>query len=96
MDVEFADDDLGRWETNREFGRNDPLVRNYRKVMGAIRAATDERDLYKMKSLQFEKLKGNRQHQRSLRLNKQRRLIVQIVGKHPRKRIRVIGIEDYH
>ncbi len=96
MDVEFADDDLDRWETDRDFGRNDPLVRRYRKVMGAIRAASDERDLYKMKSLRFEKLKGKRRHQRSLRLNDQWRLIVQIVGQHPQKRIRVIAIEDYH
>lgn len=59
MDVEFADDELKRWDTDPDFGRNDPLVRNFRKVMGAIDSAVDERDLYEMKSLRFEKLKGN-------------------------------------
>ena len=35
-----------------------------------IRAAVDERDLYGMTSLHFEKLLGDREGQHSLRLNK--------------------------
>ncbi len=98
MDVEFADDDLDRLETDREYfgGHGVPVVRAFRRTMQFIRAARDERDLYAMKSRRFEKLKGKRQHQHSLRLNDQWRLIVEIRGEHPRKRIAVIEINDYH
>lgn len=98
MDVEFADGDLERMYYKKAFSGeySDAVVKAFRKVMSWIRGATDERDLYKLKSLHFEKLKGKRKHQRSLRINDQWRLIVEIVGEHPQKRIRVIGIEDYH
>jgi proteic killer suppression protein len=49
-----------------------------------------------MKSLHFEKLKGNRSQQYSMRLNEQWRLIVEIKGNAPNKVIAVISIEDYH
>jgi toxin HigB-1 len=49
-----------------------------------------------MKSLHFEKLKGSRDHQHSMRLNDQWRLIVELDGKAPNKTVVVIGIEDYH
>src|ERR1035437_1471751 len=42
--------------------------------MQAMRAAADERDLYQLKGLPFEKLQGARQYQHSLRLNGQWRL----------------------
>lgn len=98
MDVEFADSDLEQMYTENAFsgGHSDAIVKGFRKVMSWICGATDERDLYALKSLHFEKLKGKRKHQRSLRINDQWRLIVEIVGEHPQKRIRVIGIEDYH
>jgi proteic killer suppression protein len=98
MDVEFADDDLERmyFDKASRVGHSDAIVKRFRKVVSWIRGATDERDLYALKSLHFEKLKGKRKHQRSLRINDQWRLIVEIVGEHPQKRIRVIGIEDYH
>ncbi len=98
MDVEFADDDLEQMYFDKAStgGVSDAIVKRFRKVVSWIRGATDERDLYALKSLHFEKLKGKRKHQRSLRINDQWRLIVEIVGEHPQKRIRVIGIEDYH
>ena len=64
--------------------------------MQAIRAAMDERDLYNLKGLRFEKLDGARSHQRSVRLNKQWRLILELTGEAPKKTVRVIGVEDYH
>ena len=71
-------------------------MRGFRKVMQAIRSAEDERDLYGSRGLRFEKLEGKRKHQRSLRINKQWRLIVEIRGQGIHKRIAVVGIEDYH
>jgi toxin HigB-1 len=98
MEVEFADDDLDRLETEREFtaGFGREVVRGFRKVMQAIRAAPDERDLYRLRELHFEKLEGSRSHQRSVRINLQWRLILEIVGTAPNKKIRVVCIEDYH
>ena len=98
MEVEFADDDLDRLETEREFtaGFGNDIVRGFRKVMQVIRAAPDERDLYRLKGLHFEKLEGSRSHQRSVRINVQWRLILEIVGTAPNKKIRVVRIEDYH
>jgi toxin HigB-1 len=98
MEVEITDDDLRRLELERDFDAGFPpeAVRGFRKVMQVIRAAADERDLYALKSLRFEKLQGKRAHQRSLRLNKQWRLIVEIVPATPKNTVAIIGIEDYH
>lgn len=98
MELEFADDELKRMYCDENAGDHDPdgLIKRFRKVVSWIAGAADERDLYALKSLHFKKLKGSRTHQRSLRINDQWRLIVEIVGEHPNKRIRVIGIEDYH
>jgi toxin HigB-1 len=68
----------------------------FRKRMQFIRDATDERDFYAMKSLHYEKLKGKREHQHSMRLNDQWRLIVEIGEGNPNKVLWLVGIEDYH
>lgn len=98
MDAEFDDEDLERLEADRDHsaGLGPGVDKGFRKVMQVIRAAKDERDLYALKGLRFEKLQGNRSHQRSFRLNDQWRLIVEIVGEAPDKTVRVISIEDYH
>ncbi len=64
--------------------------------MAIIRSALDERDFYALKSLHFEKLKGKREGERSLRLNQQYRLIVMIEKDDSGKYVLVINIEDYH
>jgi toxin HigB-1 len=98
MEVEFDDADLDRLETDPQFtaGHSQEVVRAYRKRMQQIRAFLDERDFYAVKSLHFEKLKGNREGQHSIRLNLQWRLIVEIRGAHPCKVIGLIEIVDYH
>jgi proteic killer suppression protein len=98
MDVGFDDPDLDRLETDRNCtaGHDASTVKGFRKVMQVIRAAPDERDFYAMKSLHFEKLKGDRSHQQSLRLTKKWRLIVELEGNAPNKVVRIKGIEDYH
>lgn len=65
-------------------------------VMAVIADAPDERDLYALKSLHFEALKGARAGERSLRLNKQFRLIVQLERDEEGSLVAVIKIEDYH
>ena len=65
-------------------------------VMTSIAAAVDERDLYALKSLHYEKLKGSRAHQHSLRLNRQFRLIVEREQDAEGRFLLLIDIEDYH
>jgi proteic killer suppression protein len=98
MEVDFVDPDLDRLETDPAFtaGHSPAIVRGFRKVMQQIRAAPDERDFYAQKGLQFEKLKGKRDHQRSMRINKQWRLILEINDGVTPHRIRIVAIEDYH
>ena len=68
----------------------------FREVMQQIRRAENENGLRNFKSLRFEKLKGKRRHEYSMRLNKQFRLIFQIEKADEHIRIVVTGIEDYH
>lgn len=98
MEVTFADDDLDRLEIDPSFTMGFPegIVRAYRKRMQAIRSAADERDFYAAKSLHFEKLKGKRKHQHSMRLNEQFRLVLEMEGSGNTKRVRIVAIEDYH
>jgi proteic killer suppression protein len=98
MHIEFDDPDLSRLDSESSFtaGRGQDVVKGFRKATQAIRAAVDERDLYASRGRRFEKLKGSRQHQHSMRLNLQWRLIVEIRGSGTEKRIGVVAIEDYH
>lgn len=98
MEVEFDDDGLDRLETDAQFtaGLSQEVVSAYRKRMQQIRSFLDERDFYALKSLHFEKLKGDREGQHSIRLNKKWRLVLEIRGNHPCKVVGIIEIVDYH
>jgi proteic killer suppression protein len=98
VEVAFGDDDLDRLETDGKFdaGFSPGVVKAFRKRMWTIRSAVDERLFYAMKSLHFEKLKGDRDGQYSMRLNDQWRLILSFDGKAPNKTVVVVSIEDYH
>ena len=95
MEIRFVDIDLDRLEIDAKFtaGWSQEIVKAYRRRIYQIRAAADERDLY---SARFEKLKGNRSHQYSIRLNDQYRLILEIEGKADDKTLVVVSIDDYH
>ena len=98
MDVDFKDQSLDRLETDAAFsaGLSDLVVKAFRKRMQQIRAATDERTFYAHRSLHFEKLRGDRLGQYSMRLNDQWRLIIELKGEAPRKTVYVVEIVDYH
>jgi proteic killer suppression protein len=98
MKVRFASGPLERLESEAGFSGGHPadVVRLYRKRMNLIRQAIDERDLYAMKSLHFEKLKGARSEDRSIRLNDQWRLILRFEGQGSGKTVVIVSIEDYH
>jgi proteic killer suppression protein len=98
MDFEFRSPDLLRLATDAAFSLGFPegVEKAFRKRVQAIAAAADERDLYMMKSHRFEKLKGDRRHQHSMRLNDRFRLILEIRKGNRRNTIILVGIEDYH
>lgn len=98
MDVAFEDDSLDRLETDAAYhaGFSNAIVKAYRKRMQQIRAAQDERTFYAYRSLHFEKLRGRRDGQYSMRLNDQWRLVLELRGEAPRKTVHVIEIVDYH
>lgn len=98
MRVSHADKKLERLEFDPTYtaGFRPDVVKAYRKRMQFIRAATDERDFRNMKSLHYEKLKGKRSHQRSMRLNDQYRLILLIEADEAGYYVLIISIEDYH
>jgi proteic killer suppression protein len=97
MLVRFADRKLERLEVDPGFraGFGPDVVKQFRHKMAIIRAALDERAFYALKSLHYEKLKGSRSHQRSMRLNSQFRLIVEIEVD-PERVVVVVSVEDYH
>jgi proteic killer suppression protein len=97
MRVRHADKKIERLETDLRYtaGYDRALVKAFRKRMQLIRGAVDEREFFALKSLHYEKLKGKRQHERSIRLNDQFRLILQLEEANGRIVV-VIGIEDYH
>ena len=98
MEVEFATTELeDMWAQTGPHGDfAQAVLKLYRRRIQFIRAATDERDFHAMKSLHYEKLKGNRSHLNSMRINKQWRLIVEIVPGTPKNTVMVVGIKDYH
>ncbi len=81
----------------RDEQRYEPsVVDAFFEIMAILDAARDERDLYAVKSLRFEKLEGKRKDERSLRLNKQWRLTLAIESDKDGKYILILDIEDYH
>jgi len=78
----------------RRYGES--VVRSFVEKMAIIRAITNENELRNFKSLHYEKLKGNRKHQRSIRLNDQFRLILEVEQDELGNLVVVINIEDYH
>jgi toxin HigB-1 len=98
MDVTFKDQSLDRLEIDSAFGGGfgGDVVKAFRKAMQHIRAAGDERTFYARKSLHFEKLKGDRDGQDSMRLNEQWRLVIELHGNAPNKAVHIIEIVDYH
>lgn len=98
MEIQFVDQSLDDLEVDASYDAGLPaaVVKMYRKRIFFLRGASDERDLYQMKSLHFEKLKGKRQGQHSIRLNDQWRLVLEIQNSGSQKIIKIISVEDYH
>lgn len=72
------------------------VIDGFFAVMDRIVAATDERDLYALRSRNLESLQGNRKGQHSMRLNGQYRLILVIEADEHGKYLLLVEIVDYH
>jgi proteic killer suppression protein len=98
MDVEFEDSRLGLIETPRAAETRLPVavIQSARQKLNVIRAAPDERTLRNWKSLHYEKLRGGREDQRSIRLNAQWRLVFWLDSSCTPQKVTVISLEDYH
>jgi len=98
MKIRYEDARLERLAKDRSFtnGFSKELVNTYRMRIQQIDDALDERDFYRWKALHFEKLKGDRKGQYSMRLNKQWRLILRLEQGANGKWAVIVEIVDYH
>jgi proteic killer suppression protein len=98
MDIEIADEELERLAGDpHDDGRLPPgIAKAFRKRLWFIAQATGVGDLYGLHGARFEKLKGDRAGQYSMRLNDQWRLILELVGVATEETVRIIEIDDYH
>ena len=71
------------------------VIKAFFRVMGHIDQAIDERDLYALKGLHYEQLKGDRKGQHSLRLNQQFRLVI-VSMQEQGTVILILELVDYH
>ena len=98
MDFEFEDADLEEayYDPKASVGHGPVVDKGFRKVIGKIQAAHDERDLRALKGLHYHKLSGNRSHQHAVNITDQWRLVVERSEDKGRIRLLIISVEDYH
>jgi toxin HigB-1 len=98
MEIEFRDKTLELVETDRAAETKLPIavINSLRDKLVILRAAPDERTLRNWQSLHYEKLKGDKDGQRSIRINKQWRLVFVIDTERKPNKMTVLAVEDYH
>ena len=97
MKIEFRDKRLALIRTDEAHKTGLPfaVIKSAREKLVVLEAAPDERTLRNWKSLHYEKLEGAK-GKRSIRLNKQFRMVFELDNKEQQPTITVLGIEDYH
>lgn len=98
MRIVFADCDLELIETDEAGATRLPVavIKSARRKLTLLRAAIDDRSLRNWKSLHYEKLKGDREDQRSIRLNDQYRMVFELDEEAEPQTVTILKIEDYH
>jgi len=98
MDIIFANKQFYKIETDEVTSLNLPLniIKALRRKLVILRSAPDEQTLRNWKSLHYEKLKGDRKDQKSIRLNDQWRIVFTLNNDTNPPSITIIDIEDYH
>ncbi len=98
MDVYFSDPKLAAIETEdaAQTKLPVPVIKSARRKLTVIRAATDERTLREWKSLHYEKLQGEMEGYRSIRVNDKYRMVFSIDTTTQPNAVTIISVEDYH
>ncbi len=98
MQFRHASKTLKKIDEDADFdgGFSAGVVKAFRKRMQFIRGAANENDLTGMNSYRFERLKGDRKDEYSIRLNDQFRLIFLIEKADDGNTLVILDIEDYH
>ena len=73
-----------------------PVIKSTRRKLTLIRAAPDDRSLRNWKSLHYEKLKGDRDGYRSIRVNEKYRIVFTLDERTQPPTVTIVAIEDYH
>lgn len=98
MRVEFADERLKRICTPEAHKLGLPIgvIRAAQRKLILMEQAPDERTLRNWKALNFKKLSGDREGQRSIRINDQYRIIFELLDEEHPPTIRILEIDDTH
>lgn len=98
MRIVFARAELALIETDEAGATRLPVavIKSARRKLMVLRAAVDDRSLRNWKSLWYEKLIGNREGQRSIRVNDQYRMVFTLDEEADPPTITILSIEDYH
>jgi proteic killer suppression protein len=94
MELDFRDEKLALVETDRAAETRLPIavINSLRDKLIFLRAAADERSLRNWKSLHYEKMEGE---ERSIRINKQFRLIFAIDTASKPNRLTILRIWNH-
>lgn len=98
MEVKFSDKKLEKILGDKATKMKLPInvIKSARRKLILLSSATDERDLRNWKSLHYEKLSGDMEGLRSIRINDQWRLIFELDVVTEPPKIIIKNIEDYH
>ena len=98
MQIEYKNKDLAVLETEKAAETRLPIsvITAFRKRLVVLRAAPDERTMRNWKSLHYEKLSGDREGQRSIRLNEKWRIVFELDSGTTPATLRILEVVDYH
>ena len=98
MRIVFANDHLARICTNEahKLGLPIAVITAARLKLLKLEAAEDERTLRNWKGLYYKKLNGERDGQRSVRINVQYRIVFRLIQDQQPPTIMVLEIDDIH
>ena len=96
MELEYADASLAQIESDNAGATRLPVlvIHSARRKLALLRAATDDRTLRYWKSLHHEMLNGDREGQRSIKLNDEYRIVFKLDSKAEPPKATIMAIED--
>lgn len=97
MEIEFGNRELEDLYRNLKGQEKYPrgVAAGFIKRVDFIKAAADERDLWKLRSFRFEKLKGRLGRHHAVRINDQYRLILTLMKSGGKTRVLIERIDNH-